>query len=255
MKVTAQQMMTIRNEEHNRSDKYNVINTLDVINTFKEKGFEVSAYQEARFRKEEKQHKVKHFVRMRYDSVNGIDREVVIMNSHDGSSSLKLNFGLFRMVCNNQLVFGDSLLPTERINHSSQDPFARITRYAEAIEGKLEEEEDIRECMMRKIILPYEMRDFAHEAMKLREDDMSTILDSNLLNIVNRREDIGSDLFVVYNRIQENLMKGNYKKFGTFTDPETGEMSEKYKSAKILTAGDRIIDINKSLHELALSYI
>jgi hypothetical protein len=255
MNLTQSNINTINNTEHLGTSKYTPIKTSDLIKTFEREGFSLVGMQEARYRKAEKESKVRHVVRMSLDVVGDIRRDIVIMNSADGSSSLRLHMGLHRFSCANGLVVCDDVVPSASIRHSNKDPYSKIHEFVVTMKSKLEEEQDIRECMMRKIILPYEMRDFAHEAMKLREDDMSTILDSNLLNIVNRREDIGSDLFVVYNRIQENLMKGNYKKFGTFTDPETGEMSEKYKSAKILTAGDRIIDINKSLHELALNYI
>ena len=121
-------MATLTNTEstQNTSEKYTVIKTIDVLDKFKAHGFTVSAYEESRVRNQDRSNKMKHFVRMKIDGSTGCDREIVIMNSHDGTSSLKLNFGLFNYVCQNQLVFGDSLLPTEKIYHSMKNPWDKI---------------------------------------------------------------------------------------------------------------------------------
>ena len=257
MKVTQQQLATLHNEvpATNTSDKYSLVKTIDVVNLLKERNFTVSDYQESRVRKEEKKNKMKHYVRMKIDTDGTFDREIVIMNSHDGSSSLKLNFGGFRMVCNNQLVFGDKLLPTEKIYHSMRDPWERIHNYIDLAMSKLEEEADIRKRMEHRWMAAWQIEEFAHKAMQLREDDISKVLDYNSLTIARRPEDVGHDVFKVYNRIQENLIRGDsYRKLG-FTYDQDGVATEVFKAAKKLTDHTRIIKVNQDLHSLAMEYL
>jgi len=257
MKVPRQHMETILNEVPgvNTSDKYALIQTKAVIDKFKTYGFNVSSYQEARFRKEDKRNKVKHLVRMKIDGQMGVDREIVIMNSHDGTSSLKLNFGLFRAVCQNQLVFGDKLLPTEKIYHSKQNPWEQIESFADLVHNKLDEEQKLREYMMGHRLSAYDIEQFAYDAVALKEKDMSIVLDPMAVNLVRRPEDIGKTLWLTYQRIQENIIKGDsYRKLSIRTD-ENGESFEKYVTAKKVSDHQRSIQLNKDLHSLAMSYV
>lgn len=239
-------------ESHEKtSDKYNVIQTSEVIDLFKNNGFSVSGYKESRTMTAENFNKGKHLVRMKLDTdlTSGVDREVVIMNSHNGSSSLKLNFGLFRMVCNNQLVFGDSLLPTERIIHSVRDPWSRIEGYIDAMKSKLEEEQQLRRAMEKRRLTRFDLFQLAERAISIREDDTSKIVDPQELNRIRRFEDKGTDLFTSFNRVQEALINGHYQKEGTFTDEE-GKTQPILKKAKIITNPSELIRINKEVHSL-----
>src|ERR1700731_5292278 len=44
--------------------------------------------------------------------------EVVLINSHDGSSQYSLQAGVFRLVCSNGMVVADSLLDAIKIRHT-----------------------------------------------------------------------------------------------------------------------------------------
>ncbi len=257
MRITSNQMATLTNVEPtmNTSEKYTLIKTIDVVDRLKAEGFSVTDYQESRVRKEDKQNKMKHFVRMKYDTDNGVMREAVIMNSHDGSSSLKLNFGAFVMVCNNQLVFGDSLLPTEKIYHSMKNPWDKIDAFAGNIRDVLDEEKHIREEMINYRLSAYDIEKFAYEAVALREKDMSIVLDPMAANVARRPEDNNKSLWSTFQRIQENVIKADsYRKLSVVYD-ETGDATETYRVAKKLTDHNRIISVNKALHELAMKYI
>jgi len=256
MKITNSQMATLTNTEstQNTSEKYTVIKTIDVLDKFKAHGFTVSAYEESRVRNQDRFNKMKHFVRMKIDGSTGCDREIVIMNSHDGTSSLKLNFGLFNYVCQNQLVFGDSLLPTEKIYHSMQNPWDKIDAYAELVLTKLREEEELRKHMENLRLSAYDIEQFAYQAIATREKDMSIILDPMAVTLARRPEDNSKMLWQVYNKIQENVIKADsYRKLSIVYD-EKGEATEKYRVAKKLTDHGRILTTNKSIHEIAMNF-
>ena len=255
-KLTESNLRTIHNTEHlATSDKYNTINTAEVVADMEKQGFKVVEYRESNFRKEEKENKVKHMVRMAIDNIAGIRRDIVIFNSHDSSTSLRLNFGAYRAICMNTLVFGDSLLPEMRIKHTMKDPFSRINEYAYSIREILEQEADIRAQMESTRFSAYDMERFAREVTAIREDESSEILDMNDLNTIQRPEDIGKNLWLTFNRCQENLIKGNYRKLGNMTDIETGETHRIYKKAKEIKSPAELLRINKSVHELALNYL
>ena len=256
MKITEQQKRIITNTDFiATSDRYNPIATLDVINRFKEHGMTVNDLQESRTRLEHKKDKVRHFVRMKIDDVGGIQREVVIMNSSDSSTSLRLHAGLLRMVCNNGLILSDDLIPMEKIKHTTKDPFARIDSFVSRLTAALEEETRIRERMQRKWLAAWQIEEFASRAIETREDDMSKILDPMAVNIIRRPEDSGHQLWEVYNRIQENVIQGDsYRKLGIMTN-EDGTTRETYKAAKRLTDHTRIIRVNQDLHSLAMAYL
>jgi hypothetical protein len=237
------------------SDRYNVITTSKVIDRFTQHGFSVNSYREAGNRVAEKENKVRHYVRMKLDTVNGVDREIVIMNSYDSSTSLRLHFGLTRLVCNNGLILSENFIPAERIKHTHQTPFERIDSFIELMQSKLDEELELRTIMENTYLSHYDMYEFTKKAINLREDDLSKILDISQLNIAERPEDIGKNIWLTYQRIQSNLINGNYKKLGVWTDNQTGESFEKYKQAKILTDGNRLINVNSKLHGLAMSFL
>ena len=256
MKITEQQKRIITNTDFiATSDKYNPIATLDVINRFKEHGMTVNDLQESRTRLEHKKDKVRHFVRMKIDDVGGIQREVVIMNSSDSSTSLRLHAGLLRLVCNNGLVLSDDLIPAEKIKHTTKDPFARIDSFVDRLVSALDEESRVRALMEGRWLAAWQIEEFANKAIALREDDISKVLDPMAVNLIRRPEDAGHQLWEVFNRVQENLIQGDsYRKLGVTYD-QHGEATEVYKAAKRLTDHTRIIKVNQDLHSLAMDYL
>jgi len=199
MKVTEQQMRILQNDEFQAtSDKYKPIKTIDVINRFKEHGLSVLKVEESRTRLEHKQDKVRHFVTMLIDEVGGIQRTVVIMNSSDSTTSLRLHAGLVRMVCNNGLVLCDDIIPAEKIKHTSLTPFVRIDNFITMLRTKLDEEQALRELMMKRHLTALQMEQFVHSAVALREDDMSKVLDPMSANIIRRPEDAGKTIWNIF---------------------------------------------------------
>jgi hypothetical protein len=246
-----QQKIMTNNSYLATSNKYNVITTQNVIDKFRSLGFELSSMQQANYRNSEKHAKVRHMVRMKISTdTSNLQREVVIFNSYDSSTSLRLNFGAFRAICMNTLCFGDALLPEERIKHTSKNPFERISEYADNIKASLHKEEQLRKKMENQYLSFSDQIRLAHKAITLREPELHLILDPAELNIIHRPEDSAKNLWTTYNRIQEALTQGMYKKRGYYTDPDTQETTEIYKKAKVLTDQAKLISVNKQLHTL-----
>ena len=66
---------------------------------------------QTRVRDEGRREHTKHMIRLRHASqINGAEaNEIVLLNSHDGTSSYQMLAGMFRFVCSNGLVCGDTV--------------------------------------------------------------------------------------------------------------------------------------------------
>ena len=102
------------------SDKYDLISTMDVIDLMRDEGFTVTQSNTLKPRKRDPR-TVRHFVRMRHESylkeINGSVPEIMVINANDGSSSLRMEAGLFRFVCSNGLIVKSQEIQSARIRH------------------------------------------------------------------------------------------------------------------------------------------
>ena len=85
-------------EKHvSRSDRYTYIPTGEVLTALRKEGFEPFMVCQTRVRQDDRRDFTKHMVRMRHATqVNDAEaNEIVLLNSHDGTSSYQLISGLF----------------------------------------------------------------------------------------------------------------------------------------------------------------
>ena len=66
---------------------------------------------QTRVRHDDRRDYTKHMIRLRHASqINGREaNEIILLNSHDGTSSYQMLAGMFRFVCSNGLVCGDTV--------------------------------------------------------------------------------------------------------------------------------------------------
>ena len=108
----APSIFTESSSEHT-SEKYQHISTINVVKGLMAEGFMPVKAMQSRTRKADKAPFTKHLLRFRHiDSVptvgSGLFPELVLVNSHDGLSSYRLMAGLYRLICSNGLVAGDT---------------------------------------------------------------------------------------------------------------------------------------------------
>src|SRR5476649_2250512 len=94
-----------------RSDRYSYIATGAVLSELRKEGFQPFMVCQTRVRDEGKREHTKHMVRLRHaDQINGAEaNEIILLNSHDGTSSYQMLAGVFRFVCQNGMVAGDTV--------------------------------------------------------------------------------------------------------------------------------------------------
>jgi Domain of unknown function (DUF932). len=195
-------------KHESRSDRYTYIPTIDVLNGLRKEGFQPFMVAQSRSRIEGKSDFTKHMLRLR--TAEKIDSpeafEIILINSHDGTSSYQMLAGVFRFVCQNGMVTGDTINDI-RVPHRGNitdnviDAAFTISEEFELIDNSMHE-------MKSTILTPEESNIFATAALGLKyEEDKEPISSSQLL-LPRRIADKQPDLWSVTNRIQENLIRG-----------------------------------------------
>jgi len=202
------------------SEKYGFVSTRSVIDNLTSLGFTTRSIQIARANKEERKGFQRHIVRMQHSSlmpkVGDSFPEVVLINSHDGGCSYRMMLGMFRLLCSNGMVSGniqDELRFVHRkanLDKIKDGVFSIVDRAARLSDV-------VSRMKSRELTLP-EQAHFLDEAVRIRykapEGDVSLedIREFNhrrdSLNQLRRYEDRGNNLWLTFNRIQENLTQG-----------------------------------------------
>ncbi|PMU22940.1 MULTISPECIES: DUF932 domain-containing protein [unclassified Pseudomonas] len=195
-----------------RSDRYRYIPTVDVLTALRAEGFEPFMACQTRVRNTDKIQHTKHMIRLRHAS-NIMDKEaneIILLNSHDGTSSYQMMGGCFRFVCANGLVLGEAAMD-QKVRHSGrQDVIGEVIEGAYEVLDQFALIEDQRETMKQIQIRPELQHAFAEAALAYRYDPAegpAPVTASQLL-MPRRREDRTDDLWTTFNRVQENTIKG-----------------------------------------------
>jgi hypothetical protein len=180
-----------------------------VLTELRKEGFQPFMVTQTRVRDEGKREHTKHMLRLRHASqINGAEaNEIILLNSHDGTSSYQMLAGMFRFVCSNGLVCGDTVADV-RVPHKG-DVAGRHRRRFRGAE-RLRPGEGIPRCHARITLDEGESEVFARAALALKYDDPdkpAPITESQIL-MPRRFDDRRPDLWSVFNRTQENLTKG-----------------------------------------------
>jgi hypothetical protein len=194
-----------------RSERYAYIPTAAVLTELRNEGFQPFMVTQTRVRDEGKREHTKHMLRLRHASqINGAEaNEIVLLNSHDGTSSYQMLAGMFRFVCSNGLVCGDTVADV-RVPHKGDVAGSVIEGAFEVLSG-FERVKESRDAMRAITLDEGEAEVFARSALALKYDPTDNkpapITESQIL-MPRRFDDRRPDLWSVFNRTQENLTKG-----------------------------------------------
>ena len=193
-----------------RSQRYAYIPTATVLNELRKEGFQPFMVTQTRVRDEGKREHTKHMVRLRHaGQINAAEaNEIILLNSHDGTSSYQLLAGMFRFVCKNGLVCGDTVADV-RVPHKGDVAGQVIDGAYEVLHG-FDRALESREAMQAITLDAGESEVFARAALSLKYDDPdkpAPITETQIL-MPRRFDDRRPDLWSVFNRTQENLIKG-----------------------------------------------
>ncbi|EDU8782158.1 DUF945 domain-containing protein [Salmonella enterica subsp. enterica] len=191
-----------------RSEKYSYIPTITLLENLRREGFEPFFACQSRVRDPGKREHTKHLLRLRRaGQITGQQvPEIIILNSHDGSSSYQLLPGYFRQVCTNSLVCGQSFGEI-RVPHRG-DIAEKVIEGAYDVLGVFDQVEEKREAMQSLLLPPPAQQALAKAALTYRFGEEHQPVTTAQVLTPRRREDYGQDLWTVWNTLQENLLKG-----------------------------------------------
>ena len=193
-----------------RSERYAYIPTATVLTKLRQEGFEPFMVCQTRVRNEDRREFTKHMIRMRHASqINGSEaNEIILLNSHDGTSSYQMLAGMFRFVCHNGLVCGETTADI-RVPHKGDVAGEVIEGAYEVLQG-FEQVQASRDAMRVITLETGEEEILARSALALKYDDPTRpapVSETQLL-APRRFDDRRPDHWSVFNRIQENMVKG-----------------------------------------------
>jgi hypothetical protein len=134
--------------------------------------------------------------------------ELLLLNSHDGTSSYQLRVGLFRVLCTNGLVVSMGIFPVWRVMHRG-DVVQDVVCAALRISERFEQLAAAVERMERTMLDDSQRFELAAQALALRfpNDAVGAMQPSQLL-VPRRAQDVGNDLWRTFNVLQENVLRG-----------------------------------------------
>ncbi|OSZ44838.1 hypothetical protein BVZ31_20000 [Alcaligenes faecalis] len=194
-----------------RSQRYAYIPTATVLTELRKEGFQPFMVTQTRTRHEDRRDYTKHMIRLRHASqinARGEANEIILLNSHDGTSSYQMLAGMFRFVCSNGLVCGDTVADV-RVPHKG-DVAGQVIEGAYQVLHGFDRALESRESMQAITLDEGEAEVFARAALSLKydaPDKPAPITESQIL-MPRRFDDRRPDLWSVFNRTQENLTKG-----------------------------------------------
>lgn len=235
------------------SDKYSHIPTDQVIKDMELLGWNVIDAKEVKARKNVGYQK--HLVVFRNPDVviNGKDGDtvypqVLLTNSHDGKNSFTFTAGLYRMICENGLVVADTQFDDYKIRHMGYDFESLQNTIREIVEQLPLTVESMNK--MKTIELQEDQAlQLAKDLLDIRIENTNNTYDEDAIQSVlepQRPEDEGLGLWEVFNRIQENIIEGNFK----YNTP-----AGKIRQARIVKNFKQDMQLNKRMFSKTLEYI
>jgi len=235
----------------NTSERYSHIPTYQIVEDMKVLGWEVVDVKEVKARKNVGFQK--HLVVFRNNDIviDGKDGDTVypqilLTNSSDGKNAFTFRAGLFRLVCENGLVISTQDFANMKIRHYGykfEDLKATITNIVEKLPLTVASMNKFKQIQLNK----KQIIKLAKEALNIRfgEVEMNRItVDWNEFVKPTRREDEGTDLWSVFNVVQEKVLEGDFNYVA-------GNKSRKARKIKNF---NQDMELNSRLYELATSY-
>lgn len=223
-----------------RADSYGFIPTIKVLDGLRAEGFQPYEVRQTLVRDKSRKEHTKHMVRlrnMRDIAVQGGEvPEIILLNSHDGTSSYQLMAGYFRFVCSNGLIAGD-VCGDIRIRHSGNvvdnviEGATRILDNLAIADQRIDQYKSIQLTRDEETV-------FANSALQLRWEEGQAPVQPWQVTRPVRHEDLNNSLWNVFNRAQESLIKGGVRGRATtgraMTTRGVGGVSENVRLNKAL---------------------
>lgn len=196
-------------EKHDsRSERYTYIPTITLLDKLRDEGFQPYYATQSRTRIADKREFTKHLLRLRrHDQIDGKEvPEIILLNSHDGSSCYKMIPGMFRQICTNGLVawkdFGEISVPHKGdiIGQVIEGAY-EVLRTFDNVDENIDKMRSIQLNEPERLLL-------GTAALEYKYEGKTAPITAEQVIRHRRWEDDRNDLWTTFNRIQENVIKG-----------------------------------------------
>ena len=264
--LVKQEIITQQGGYGDVSDKYVSITTQEVLDIIMrvEPEAKVTGWLNANSRKTEKQNFVKHAMMIRMPNselISGVHSNMVLFNSSDRSSALKLYSGAFRAVCSNGIVFSDTGedMNTLSIKHTMKEWQSKVYQLMHDYQKNQETTRRMVAAMKDRYVSYGDMGKLAERAAEEILNPMITgsIIDPMELLVSKRKEDTHKDLWTVFNKIQEHILQGGITRIIEKTDEDDtqGRLIEVESNTHKISDPRKQIKANRELHKLAMEFV
>jgi hypothetical protein len=229
-----------------RSARYTQIPTSQVLAGLRAEGFLPFAVGQSGSRDEGKRGHTRHLVRLRRADmglVGDSHPEIVLINSHDGTSQYHMLFGWFRLVCANGMVVANGPETEVKVRHSgnAQQVLDDVIGGAHQLVASVDQQAEQLERFRATRLQPAEAALLADAAINVRFDERPAGITPTQVLAARREADRGDDLWSTVNRIQENLVRGGL----SFRD------GRKRRSTRAVTSITADTKLNQAIWSLA----
>ncbi|GAV32420.1 hypothetical protein ROTAS13_00052 [Roseomonas sp. TAS13] len=235
-----------REAHDSRSERYVYVPTIDIVEGLRREGwFPFFAVQSVP-RDGSRHGHAKHMLRLRRDDGIGKQEaaEVIIVNSHDGTSSYQMFAGMLRFVCANSLVAGERFEDV-RVPHKGNiqhDIIEGVYTVAEDFPRLIDASETMKEIQLGED----ERRVLAEASLVARYGEEESPIRPEQIIEPRRREDAGQNLWMTYNTIQENIIRG-----GLHGRKRNAEGRIRRSQTRPINGIDQNVTLNRALWTLA----
>lgn len=236
----------IHDPKPSMSAKYQLFDSREVAEKVEALGFNFTGMSIQKVRKPENMGYQKHvmiFDVEQFDSENKL--QLLVKNSYNGMSCLEFDLGIYRFVCANGLVIGDNYF-----NYS----FKHYKRFADQLDEAYYMIKHVTPNLIDNVVTLQkheysilEEKDFTEKALLLRHDS-ADIVSPDFSFLPKREEDKAHNVYTLYNRMQEYMMKGGYP---IMQKPKHEGQEPKYRKAKPITNIDLTYHVNKNMWDYA----
>ncbi len=248
------------------SGRYGFVNTLQAIDILADHNFRPVRAIQTPVRKAGSEKYAAHM--LTFSTVGNVADlefrpEIILYNSHNARSSLKLFAGCFRFICSNGLVAGEGFQSRMRHSKLTADAFCNLVKeQADNLPAMMHRVERLRETNLTSRDSDTAVLNFVQNAANLRWENApdqekidslkvtgSYVNNSTLRDLytVHRSEDRGANAWKIFNRVQESLLAGNV----TVTSFSKRHPFGTFRRSRGVAALAENIRINRRLWDLA----
>ena len=190
------------------TSRYSFIPTVEILEPFLSEGWQISQASQRG-----KDPHGKHFVRLRLDSLTSVGDtipELIVSNSHDGSTPFNLSTGLHRLVCANGLTVPTAISHQFKVRHL-RFSVQEVKQVTDEFAGRLPIiSKKVLEMASRSLTFK-EQCDYVDRASLVRwEIGQAPFLKYEDILKPRRTADEDPTLWNTFNIVQENFVKGGF---------------------------------------------